>query len=862
MRFHRYHGLGNDYLVMDPAASRPRAHAPRDPAHLPSQLRRRLGRHPVGPAAGARAPTSGCASSTPTPARPRRAATACASSRATSSTRGWCGASRSPSRPRAAWSGPRSTPAAGRWTWRWAQVSFDGARIPVAGGAREVLNEQLTVGGRTFTFSAATIGNPHCVLPLPEISEALARQYGPLIEVEPRFPNRTNVQFLKVLDRGNIRIEIWERGAGYTLASGQLAAAPRPRWPTGSGWSTATSPSTCRAASSRSASARASPIDMTGPVTRDRRGHRRSGDVRGAPRGSPEDGQDQPELRQARRRGTCSRRSRGAPGPSPRSTPGWSSRGSASATPPCRSRPRWWPGCAPGPRGWARPRPTPATATTRASSWMREAIAGVYRERGVDLELWRDLRLRRRQVATRATSSRSSRADAVVAVQDPAYPVYVDTNVMAGRTGAYDPARGQYQGIVYMPCTEQNGFFPELPGQEGGPRLPLQPQQPDRRGGHPRPAGSVFVEYARAHEAVILFDAAYSAFIRDPALPHSIYEVPGAKSCAIEINSFSKSAGFTGVRLGWAVVPKDAGGRGLPARQAQRHVVPAAEHLLQRPFQRGPGRRRRRALAARGARSAGPWWTSISPTRASSARASHGRARPASAGPTHLTSGRGRRAACPPGTSSTCSCARRTWSPRPAPGFGPERRGLHPALGLRAARRHRAGGGRDPGRAGESVAMSIAPFGRVTARSIVRGRRAGRHALLPLRRGDDRPALPGRARHAERLRHERALRHEGQPHPRHPGAGGRAGHGRRRQLAQRGAAGAAGRAWRPSGSCSPARRSPRGRTGATSRRSCWRASSTTPARSGSSRRSRRFAPGPAALASRCGSTRAWGPARA
>jgi len=105
------------------------------------------------------------------------------------------------------------------------KVTFDGARIPVAGGAREVLNEQLTVGGRTFTFSAASIGNPHCVVPLPEISEALARQYGPLIENEPRFPNRTNVQFLEVLDRNDIRIEIWERGAGYTLASGSSSSA-------------------------------------------------------------------------------------------------------------------------------------------------------------------------------------------------------------------------------------------------------------------------------------------------------------------------------------------------------------------------------------------------------------------------------------------------------------------------------------------------------------------------------------------------------------------------------------------------------------------------------------------------------------
>ena len=95
----------------------------------------------------------------------------------------------------------------------------------MAGGAREVLNEALEVGGRAFAFSAASIGNPHCVIPLPEISEALARTYGPLIENEPRFPNRTNVQFLQVLDRRNVRIEIWERGAGYTLASGSSSSA-------------------------------------------------------------------------------------------------------------------------------------------------------------------------------------------------------------------------------------------------------------------------------------------------------------------------------------------------------------------------------------------------------------------------------------------------------------------------------------------------------------------------------------------------------------------------------------------------------------------------------------------------------------
>ena len=105
------------------------------------------------------------------------------------------------------------------------KVSFASEKIPVVGAPREVLNEKITVGGLEFSFCAATIGNPHCVLPLPEINAKLAHEFGPLLEVHPHFPNRTNVQFLKVLDRNNIQIEIWERGAGYTLASGSSSSA-------------------------------------------------------------------------------------------------------------------------------------------------------------------------------------------------------------------------------------------------------------------------------------------------------------------------------------------------------------------------------------------------------------------------------------------------------------------------------------------------------------------------------------------------------------------------------------------------------------------------------------------------------------
>jgi diaminopimelate epimerase len=105
------------------------------------------------------------------------------------------------------------------------QVSFDSEIIPVAGPKRDVINEKISVGGREFTYCAATIGNPHCVLPLPEISAKLAHEFGPLLEMHPNFPRKTNVQFLKVLDRANIQIEIWERGAGYTLASGSSSSA-------------------------------------------------------------------------------------------------------------------------------------------------------------------------------------------------------------------------------------------------------------------------------------------------------------------------------------------------------------------------------------------------------------------------------------------------------------------------------------------------------------------------------------------------------------------------------------------------------------------------------------------------------------
>ncbi len=110
-------------------------------------------------------------------------------------------------------------------TVQMSEVSFDSKKIPVVGEPREVLNEEIEIDGQILRFCAATIGNPHCVVLSDNPTPGEARRFGPLLEVEPRFPNRTNVQFMKVVDRNNIQIEIWERGAGYTLASGSSSTA-------------------------------------------------------------------------------------------------------------------------------------------------------------------------------------------------------------------------------------------------------------------------------------------------------------------------------------------------------------------------------------------------------------------------------------------------------------------------------------------------------------------------------------------------------------------------------------------------------------------------------------------------------------
>ncbi|MEI8243537.1 MAG: LL-diaminopimelate aminotransferase [bacterium] len=140
-----------------------------------------------------------------------------------------------------------------------------------------------------------------------------------------------------------------------------------------------------------------------------------------------------------------------------------------------------------------------------------------------------------------------------IAMPDPVYPVYVDTNVMAGRTGRF--RKGRYGGLVYLPCTAENGYVPDLPAEPVDLIYLCFPNNPTGSTAT-REQLARWVEYARANQALILFDAAYEAFIRDPSIPHSIYEIEGARDVAIEFRSFSKTAGFTGTRCAFTVVPK------------------------------------------------------------------------------------------------------------------------------------------------------------------------------------------------------------------------------------------------------------------------------------------------------------------
>ncbi|RFU94899.1 LL-diaminopimelate aminotransferase [Sphaerochaeta halotolerans] len=186
---------------------------------------------------------------------------------------------------------------------------------------------------------------------------------------------------------------------------------------------------------------------------------------------------------------------------------------------------------------------------------LREALVRYYQRYGVELK------------STEFFISDGAKSDAaniqdlfssenVVAIQDPAYPVYVDSNVVAGRTGLFNKEMGLYDGFVYLSSNEENGFIPSPPEQKVDLIYLCSPNNP---------TGAVathaqlkaFVDYAIKHKSIIIFDSAYSEYITEEGYPRSIYEVEGAKRCAIEINSFSKFSGFTGVRLGWTIVPEE-----------------------------------------------------------------------------------------------------------------------------------------------------------------------------------------------------------------------------------------------------------------------------------------------------------------
>ena len=175
--------------------------------------------------------------------------------------------------------------------------------------------------------------------------------------------------------------------------------------------------------------------------------------------------------------------------------------------------------------------------------------------------------------------------DNKIAVCDPVYPVYVDSNVMAGRTGTYDPANGTWSDVIYMPCTKENDFAPELPKETPDIIYLCFPNNPTGAA-ISKPALQEWVDYANKVGAVIIYDAAYEAYISQEGIPHTIYECEGARTCAIELRSFSKNAGFTGVRLGATIIPKDlkCGAVMLHSLWARRHGTKynGAPYIVQR----------------------------------------------------------------------------------------------------------------------------------------------------------------------------------------------------------------------------------------------------------------------------------------
>lgn len=219
--------------------------------------------------------------------------------------------------------------------------------------------------------------------------------------------------------------------------------------------------------------------------------------------------------------------------------------------------------------------------------FLREAVLKHdFLDRGVDIEL-DDIFISDGAKSDCGNIGDIFAVDNKVAVCDPVYPVYVDSNAMAGRAGEWDAAHDAWTNIYYMPTTAENGFCPEVPADDVQLDL-IYLCSPNNPTGTVLTAEQLkrWVDYANAHDSVILFDAAYERFITEPGVPHSIFEVPGAKTCAIEFRSFSKTAGFTGMRCGYTVIPKELirGGQSLNAMWMRRQSTKfnGASYIIQR----------------------------------------------------------------------------------------------------------------------------------------------------------------------------------------------------------------------------------------------------------------------------------------
>lgn len=186
-------------------------------------------------------------------------------------------------------------------------------------------------------------------------------------------------------------------------------------------------------------------------------------------------------------------------------------------------------------------------------SFLREAILKHdYRDRGINLSA-DEIFVSDGAKSDVANFQELFAPSARVALQDPVYPVYLDTNVMAGRTGGFE--NGRFGGIIYLPCTEENGFMAQLPGERADLVYLCSPNNPTGAA-MTRAELKKWVDWAARENSVILYDSAYEAFITQPDVPRSIYEIPGAEKVAVEFRSFSKTAGFTGTRCAYTVVPK------------------------------------------------------------------------------------------------------------------------------------------------------------------------------------------------------------------------------------------------------------------------------------------------------------------